>query len=405
MKLKIRSFLFVLLCAVLLISCAKPIPLPKIDRQPPAANYSYFNPDPALPVIYDPTSDNPFQNDYRSADLSGLDLSQSLDGLLNSDFDSLTLWPPANKLPVGFDPQAILELGKDPGLGVRQLHEQGITGEGVGIAIIDQPLLVTHQEYSSRLKLYEEINIPPGEIASMHGPAVSSLAVGKTVGTAPRADLYFIANDPWVSDGESSIDYDFTSLAQAVRRIIEVNESLPTAHKIRVLSISIGWVPDNKGYDDIIAAINEARNAGIFVLDMNIWDTYRFNLYGLARDPLANPNDLNSYAPTLWWTEKFFRYYADYNLSFLMVPMASRTFASPTGDDDYTWGGMGGQSWTAPYMAGIYAMACQVKPDITPEEFWETALQTGKTITIERDGRQYKMGIILDPPSLIEALK
>ena len=55
-----------------------------------------------------------------------------------------------------------MELGKDPGLGVRQLQAQGITGSGVGIAIIDQPMLVDHQEYASRLKLYEEINIDPG---------------------------------------------------------------------------------------------------------------------------------------------------------------------------------------------------------------------------------------------------
>ena len=30
--------------------------------------------------------------------------------------------------------------------------------------------------------------------AQMHGPAVSSIAVGKTVGVAPEADLYYIGS-------------------------------------------------------------------------------------------------------------------------------------------------------------------------------------------------------------------
>jgi hypothetical protein len=36
------------------------------------------------------------------------------------------------------------------------MHAQGITGQGVGIAIIDNPLLVDHEEYAGRLRLYEE---------------------------------------------------------------------------------------------------------------------------------------------------------------------------------------------------------------------------------------------------------
>ncbi len=54
-------------------------------------------------------------------------------------------------------------------------------------------LLVDHQEYRDRIRLYEEINIDKGTPAQMHGAAVASIAVGKTVGVAPEADLYYIA--------------------------------------------------------------------------------------------------------------------------------------------------------------------------------------------------------------------
>jgi hypothetical protein len=176
---------------------AKPITFPKIDRHPgvlgyPPAHKSAMKPE-AFPH-YSPRSDNPFQVDLRSRDLSGLDLSGRLEELLHANFDTQTVWPPAERLPKGFDWRRSLELGKNPGLGVRGPHERGITGRGVGIAIVDQPLLIEHREYAGRLRLYEEIEIGPSEPSSMHGPAVASLAVGRTIGVAPEADLYYIGS-------------------------------------------------------------------------------------------------------------------------------------------------------------------------------------------------------------------
>lgn len=128
---------------------------PKVDRKPAATNWGRgqiasiptYNGNPSL-----------WQVDLRAYDLSSLDLSQSLDSLWHADFDTLTKWPAAGKMPKGYVWKRIMDLGKNPGLGVRQLHKMGITGRGVGIAIIDQPLLVTHQEYGDRLQLYEEIS-------------------------------------------------------------------------------------------------------------------------------------------------------------------------------------------------------------------------------------------------------
>jgi hypothetical protein len=53
----------------------------------------------------------------------------------------------------------------------------------------------------------------------------------------------------------------------------------------------------------------------------------------------------------------------------------------------------------------MYALAAQVKQDITPEEFWSTALATGKTIQLNHQGKDYSFGIILDPQALIAALQ
>jgi hypothetical protein len=49
--------------------------------------------------------------------------------------------------------------------------------------------------------------------------------------------------------------------------------------------------------------------------------------------------------------------------------MQARTTATPTGKEDYVFDVPGGMSWTVPYLAGMYALAAQVRPDITPEVF------------------------------------
>lgn len=412
MIIKQSSILFLTLSLIFLASCTQPTSTPEtgptstpeIYRHPAVANFASMMPDPVLPAKFNPSSTNFFQNDYRSSDLTDLNLTQSLEGLLYSDFDTQTIWPPAEMLPAGFDPQKIMELGKDPGLGIRQLQAQGITGSGVGIAIIDQPMLVDHQEYTSQLKLYEEINIDPSTDSQMHGPAVSSIAVGKTVGVAPQANLYFIADWPGTFTGLGNFEYDFSYLAKAVRRILEINQSLPNGHQIRVISISVGWRSNDKGYSDMVAAVNEAKKAGVFVISMSIHDTYGWDMMGMGRSALADPNDFKSYTIPAFWSGDNFdpRYFSS---KYLLIPMDARTTASPTGNKDYVFYSTGGMSWTAPYLAGVYALACQIDPKITSEKFWSTALQTGKTTQVEHNGKQISFGVILNPQALIAALQ
>jgi hypothetical protein len=349
---------------------------------------------------YDPNSMDAFQVDLRSVNLSSLDLMNNLVDLLYSSFDSKTKWPAVDKLPAGFDPVKVMESGKDPGLGMRYLHEKGITGQGIGIAIIDQALIVDHVEYARQVQVYEE-DQESGAIGawSMHGPAVASIAVGKTVGVAPEADLYFIASGFCAKNGQT----DFTCLARSVRRIIEINKGLPQDRKIRVLSMSIGWGQGDTGYDEIVAAVNEAKAAGIFVVSSSLYKTYGWFFHGLGRNPRSDANDFNAYGPGSWWKSDF--YENGLLMETLLVPMDSRTTASPTGLEDYVYYGEGGWSWSIPYIAATYALACQVRADITPEGFWAAALKTGRTIQIEHGGKTYSFGKILDPQALIAALE
>jgi hypothetical protein len=379
-------------------SSLTPLPPPSIASHNKPGKFPYRSYS-TLPR-YDPKSTNGIRVDIRSVNLSMLDLTSNLVDLLYSSFDSKTKWPAVDKMPVGFDPGKVMETGKNPGLGMQFLHKNGITGRGIGIAIIDETLLVDHIEYGKQVQVYEE-DIENGDIGdwSMHGPAVASIAVGKNVGVAPEADLYYIASNFCLKNGKT----DFTCLARDVWRIIEINQGLPANRRIRVLSMSIGWSPEDLGYEEITAAVNEARAAGLFVISSSLYETYGFSFHGLGHNPLSDMDDFNSFGPGSWWKSQFYEY-GPFKQT-LMVPMDARTTASPTGLEDYVYYGEGGWSWSIPYIAATYALACQVKADITPEEFWAAALKTGRTIQVEHGGKSYSFGVILDPQALIAALE
>ena len=45
----------------------------------------------------------------------------------------------------------ILQEAKTPPLGIKEIHKMGITGNGVNVAIIDQPLALDHPEYKGKI--------------------------------------------------------------------------------------------------------------------------------------------------------------------------------------------------------------------------------------------------------------
>lgn len=378
------------------------ISFPKIDRHPGPRSCSEY---PVITKVPSYSSEvlNPFQVSLLCQDLSSFDLSDRYNDLIFSVFNSATVWPGSDKMPKEFDPEKIMEMGVNPGLGIRQLHKNGITGKNIGIAIIDQPLLVDHIEYKDRLRLYEEIGIEKDNtFAEMHGPAVASIAVGKTLGVTPGADLYYIACYPGEYTNDGFI-YNYKNCALAINRIIEINKQLQQDKKIRVISISLGLNPDEKGYTEIISSINEASESGIVVITANTFVTNNMPFVGLGRDPNKDPDDYRSYEQGILWSPEFYFNYNQFCLksNLLMLPMDSRTIADFTGFNVYSFGRIGGISWSVPYLAGVYVLACQQKNDITPQQFWNDALKTGDSVEIVKDSKSYMLKKIINPQKLI----
>lgn len=357
---------------------------------------------PVLPGTYDP-----FSVDLRAYNLKNLSLKHDKDRLDLCVFDNNTIWP--DELPEGFDPDEILELGKDPGLGIRDLHKEGITGRGVNVAIIDAQLMVDHEEYRKNIITYEyihSINDPAQmhDSAQMHGSLVTSLLVGESVGVAPEANVYYISST--LGDFlESGPEVNYNYIVEGINRVLDINSHLGNGNKIRVISISIGLSKNGKGYDNVIKAIDRANEEGVFVLTTTPEWNFDYLIGGLSREPLSDPNKSESYkiGSLLYWGPRSDPEIFIYEC--LVLPMDNRTSALPTGSQDYQYFNQGGNSNLVPWLAGLYALCIQVEPEFNPERFFKIAYDTADAVSYKNSRRQTIKVRIINPKKIISEIK
>jgi serine protease AprX len=297
-------------------------------------------------------------DDVRFKDLSKLKSSVVAALISTLWFNEKTVWPDTSAMLPGRKPDELLKKAMNPGLGVGELHKQGITGKGVNVAIIDQPLYQDHPEFAGKIAAYFDAGCKSE--SSMHGPAVASLLAGTNCGTAPDAKVYYAAAPSWLKDAEyysKSIDW-----------IIEQNKKLPPDQKIRVVSVSAApsgeGSPFEKNQQMWDEACSRAEAEGMLVLDC----TGHHGIIGACWLNAASPEDVNMCLPG---------YPSKPNLGFrpgnLLAPASPRTTAEQYNKDQfsYQYCGEGGLSWAIPYVAGVLAMGWQVNPGLGPEQMKE----------------------------------
>ncbi|MFZ0034093.1 MAG: S8 family serine peptidase [Sedimentisphaerales bacterium] len=311
---------------------------------------------------------------FAGVSLVNLDLRGHKKLLDNMPFDSLTKWPEPNKLPEGFQPADLLEKGKDPGLGIKELHERGIDGKGISIVIIDQPLLTNHIEYENRILRYREVEVQGVDI-QMHGSPVCSIAVGETCGVAPKASLYYYAVPVWKW-------LDNKPWADTINKIIELNKDLRESEKIRVVSISVGTFSQGPNFDLWKQAVDKANQNGILVVTCDP----TFLKLGMLKRKENEPADLPA----------SYEIISDRPDAELLVLTSNRTIASYKGPEVYRYERQGGLSWAVPYLAGLAALAYQVNPQIKPDEIVKLWIETA----VKTDA-----GTVVNPLGFIEAVQ
>ena len=279
----------------------------------------------------------------------------------------------------------ILEQGKNPGLGVKKLHEQGITGVGVNVAIIDQNLVPDHPEFEGRIIKYHDVGTyAPSNEGSMHGPAVASLLVGENTGTAPGANLYYVAAPSWTGDAQYQ--------ANALNWLVDENEKLPDGEKIRVVSVSAAPSGPDSLFTNQEAwdlAYGRATAAGILVLDCT---THR-GITAACYYDLDDPDNIAKCIPgwpgleTLPFPDRIY------------IPTSHRTTAEEYYECDfsYQYTGRGGSSWSVPYLTGVLALGWQVRPELTSSQMLQILYESAY---VTDDGLK-----IINPGAFIDMVK
>lgn len=282
----------------------------------------------------------------------------------------------------------IMNNGKNPGLGIRELHKEGITGKGINVAIIDQNLLLHHPEFDGKIAEYYDTGCnQDSNRGSMHAPGVTSILVGKTIGVAPDAKVYFAAAPTWNGDSEF--------YAKGLYWIIEENKKLPVGEKIRVVSVSAAPSGDGSLFTKNMSmwdeAVLAAQEEEILVLDCRSKE--KTGIIAPAFYDPENPNDVSMCIggyPTKTFVVPASR---------IGVPASYRTVAEEYWEDSpsYQYTGQGGLSWGIPYAAGVLALGWQVNPTLDNTQIVQILFETS---SIANDGSN-----IINPIAFIDAIK
>jgi len=329
-----------------------------------------------------------YYDDVRWKDLSKIQTLKN-DLMRSLRFNQDTVWPQQSigTKTIDWFADKILHAAMNPGLGVRKLHKMGITGKGINVAIIDQPMYLVHPEFVGKVVEYYDTGCETDK-SSMHGPAVASLLVGTNCGTAPDAKVFYAAAPSWKKDS--------AYYAKALDWIIDRNHQLPIGQKIRVVSVSACPSGQGSPFDKNNAmwdqACQKAKASGIMVLDCTDSDRGFIVPAHFTENTTENPASCWPGFPSDTPTRSF-------SPESLYVPTCPRTSAEDRDDGkgSYAYWGQGGLSWAIPYAAGVLAMGWQVWPEATPEQMKELLFKSAYT---NKDGAK-----IIHPPRFINTVK
>jgi len=176
-------------------------------------------------------------------DVSKTDMSNlTVENFAKLSFDTNTIF--SEEQLKKFHPIELLEKGKIFGLGIEKLHKAGITGEGVQIAIIDEPFDIDTPEMKNIEYAYEDSRIPDQykKVDNMHGRTVTSLLHS----ISPKATINFHAVQVIEQTEES------TKEINSKRKEI-LDECLKSDENVSVISMSasIGEEETSK-YDEML---------------------------------------------------------------------------------------------------------------------------------------------------------
>ena len=292
-------------------------------------------------------------------------------------------------------------------IGVLPLHQSGLTGAGVTVALFDVGFRHSHETFrTARLLAQRDFVMgdddvqrnlaDPSDYTDDHGTATWSLlggySPGRLIGPAYGADFILAKTEDDRSETPVEEDYWVAALEWA--------ESLG----VDVVSSSLGYTnwyefPDLDGRTAVITlAADRAAELGVVVVNAagnerdKAWghiiipaDGFKVIAAG-AVDSSGYLASFSSPGPT-----------ADGRIKPEVCAMGVWNFVATSesagGDSGYTWGS--GTSYSTPLIAGVVALLLEAHPDWTPQDVRDALMSTASRASIPDN--DYGWGIINGP--------
>lgn len=230
---------------------------------------------------------------------------------------------------------------------IKKLHNNGITGEGINVAVIDYGFKVVHNELKDNIVSYTSF----GEIEShFHGTVVSSKIVGKNLGVAPGAKLYF-----YEARRANQVE-------EVMKSLVDIYEKNKNGANIRVVNISASMHRESDKFDEIVSKL---QTQNCYVIDSIIFGD-KFTC--INKDSITG-----EYYYSTWQEEKvnFFK-------SKIAIVSGGNFIPLNYTEDGYMYCGESSYSWCIPVFSGLFTLGLQINSNLTLENFINIAVENKK---------------------------
>jgi serine protease len=262
-----------------------------------------------------------------------------------------------------------------------QAWEQGVTGSGVKVCVIDTGIDSTHEDFvTSRLSGLQQSASPWQRDGSSHGTHVSgTIAAARNngrgvVGVAPDAEIYTIR----VFAGSNGNDYIWASgLVDAVNRC--------KAAGARVVNMSLGGTRSSSAEN---RAFERLFQEGMLIVAAagNDGDT-SYN-YPASYDGIISVAAVDSNKRVAGFSQKN-------NRVDLAAPGVSVLSTIPMRQGASPYGRKNGTSMASPHVAGVAALLFSFKPDATTTEIRDAMQQSAEDLGGSGRDNSYGEGLVL----------
>jgi hypothetical protein len=279
-------------------------------------------------------------------------------------------------------------------LGLKSLHNQGITGEGYSVAFIDSSIVRSHPAFTSTDVTCvastnggndEVVGCPSSFSGFSHGQGVAG-TIGGSFGVAPGVKLISIQNN-----GPDSITQGLNWVAQNYRK-----------YNIVAVSLSIGAGVQDRSSADIIcgvlnppglqAALTKISNLDVAVL----FSTANQSTINWVREPNCLPGVISVASVRSDHPQMIAPYSSISPDVDLLAP--ADFYSTGSNNDEIQFGGT---SQATPFAAAIFALGKQARPDANIAQIFYFMKQTAAPV----DDYFAKNIPIVRPVEMVQSLK